>query len=203
MYSAILLMAMSGTASEAQAGLFRRNDCYGCTGWAGCIGCSGASAGHACYGWGHGWNVQHVACYGYSLNCVGFACFGSYPTYFVGPVTPYHYIPTVPAATRENIPAPKPGGRGELAVPAPAEVTVTLPADAKLFAQGQPTRLTSAERHFRTPALPAGEEFHYTLRVEVVRDGRTVSEERRVAVRAGEQVRVEFGDPAEAKSARK
>lgn len=190
MYSVILMMAMSGAPAEAPAWPFRSNNCYGCTGWAG-------NTGHACYGSGYAWGGQHIACYGYSLNCVGFSCFGSYPTYFAGPVTPYHYIPAVPSKIREHIPGPKSSDRGQLTVPAPAELTVSLPADAKLFAEGQPTHLTTSERRFQTPPLPPGRDFHYTLRMEVVRNGQTVSVDRQIIVRAGTNTRVEFGDAAD------
>src|SRR5436305_927491 len=121
MYSVVLMMAMSGTAAEAPAGLFHHGG--GCTGYSGCTG--------SCNGWG-----------------------------------------------------------GALA--APAGVTVALPADARLFAQGQPTRQAGAERRFRTPALEPGREFRYTLIAEVDRGGRAVRETRQVAVRAGERVRVVF-----------
>ncbi len=73
---------------------------------------------------------------------------------------------------------------------APATIRVTLPADATLTIDGQPTQSTSAERWFRTPALEAGKVFHYTLRATVVRGEDTVSVERRVAVRAGQESNV-------------
>src|SRR4051794_39895476 len=104
MYSAILMMAMTGSAAQAPAWPWRGNEGPGC---AAC-----ASSG------------QHIACYGYSLNCVGFACFGSYPTYFVGPVSPYHFTPAIPAKTREGLPPPKSDGRDGLTKLATADVTI-------------------------------------------------------------------------------
>jgi uncharacterized protein (TIGR03000 family) len=50
----------------------------------------------------------------------------------------------------------------------------------------------SNRRTFRTPQLEKGQAFYYMLRVEVVRDGKTQSETKRVIVRAGEEVRASF-----------
>ena len=78
-----------------------------------------------------------------------------------------------------------------------AAVLVRLPADARLYANQVLTAPGSAERQFVTPELEPGRDYHYVLRTEVSRDGRTVSEARRVVVRAGERLRVEFDDPGE------
>jgi uncharacterized protein (TIGR03000 family) len=80
-------------------------------------------------------------------------------------------------------------------VAAPANLLVTLPADAKLFVDGHETTSTSGERLLTTPDLEPGREFHYTLRVEVTRDGQTQQVSQRVAVRAGEDVRVNIDVP--------
>ncbi|HVS40392.1 MAG TPA: TIGR03000 domain-containing protein [Gemmataceae bacterium] len=82
----------------------------------------------------------------------------------------------------------------------PATIRVTLPADATLTIDGEPTQSTSADRQFQTPPLETGKEFHYTLRATVVRGDDTVSVERRVAVRAGQESDVTLtmpGAPAE------
>ena len=75
-----------------------------------------------------------------------------------------------------------------------ATVVVRLPADAKLYAEGRPLALESAERSFVTPVLPAGREFEYTFRAEYVRDGETISQTKKVTVRAGGTMAVEFTD---------
>jgi uncharacterized protein (TIGR03000 family) len=75
---------------------------------------------------------------------------------------------------------------------APAVIQVTLPADARLTVDGRATTSTSSQRTLITPALPQGEAFSYTLRAEVVRDGRTVVETQQVTVRGGEETRVPF-----------
>jgi hypothetical protein len=78
MYSIVLMMAMSGQATEAPAGiLFHRHEgCCGCTGHSACsgYGCSGACSGYGCSG--------HSACSGYGCSgacyggCTGYACHG-------------------------------------------------------------------------------------------------------------------------------
>jgi len=77
----------------------------------------------------------------------------------------------------------------------PATIQVSLPADAKLSIDDAPTTSTSASRTFATPALEQGKVFYYTLKAEIVRDGKTLSATSRVAVRAGEESRVSIEIP--------
>ena len=56
--------------------------------------------------------------------------------------------------------------------------------------------LTSNERSFKTPAPQQGQQYYYTLRVEVEKDGRMETENRRVDIAAGQQVNVDFNSPA-------
>src|SRR5262249_16862049 len=79
-------------------------------------------------------------------------------------------------------------------VAAPAKVTVELPSDAKLFVDDVTCPLTSAKRSFETPKLDPGQKYAYTLRAEVVRDGKTVTKHRKVGMRAGATVSVKFED---------
>ena len=88
------------------------------------------------------------------------------------------------------------------AEPAPARITVRLPADARLFVNGEACALTSNTRSFETPRLQPGREYAYTLKAEVVRDGRTRSESRQVVFQAGKQVQVEFKLAAESVASR-
>jgi uncharacterized protein (TIGR03000 family) len=75
----------------------------------------------------------------------------------------------------------------------PATITVTLPADARLYFDGKMTRQDGALRTFVTPDLRPGKEFSYTAKIEYMRDGRTMTETKTVTVRAGQTTRVEFG----------
>lgn len=74
----------------------------------------------------------------------------------------------------------------------PAQITVRLPADARLTVHGIACPLTSDMRTFDTPALAPGQSYYYLLKAEVVRDGRTIAQTRRVDFRSGQRVTVSF-----------
>ena len=78
---------------------------------------------------------------------------------------------------------------------APAHITVRLPEGARLYVHGVFCPLTSGSRSFDTPRLQPGRRYLYILRAETARDGRTVTETRRVIFRAGEDVTVNFNEP--------
>ena len=103
---------------------------------------------------------------------------------------------TAPGKAPEPVKPPKATGDKKTGLPAPASIIVSLPADARLTVDDVVTKSTSATRLFATPALESGKEFHYTLKAEVVRDGKTYTAIRRVAVRAGEETRVTLDIPA-------
>jgi uncharacterized protein (TIGR03000 family) len=77
---------------------------------------------------------------------------------------------------------------------ASATIVVKVAADAKVSFDDQPTKQTGALRTFVTPALPAGKEYGYDLKAEVVREGRVLSKTERITVRAGQTTRVDLGD---------
>jgi uncharacterized protein (TIGR03000 family) len=117
----------------------------------------------------------------------------------VGGVTPATPAPAVPPESvsedplkRRTAPPTAPGltagGSGR------ATVVVRLPADAKLYAEGRPLTLTSGERTFVTPVLPADREFTYSFRAEYVRDGETISQTKKVPVKVGGTATLEFVD---------
>jgi len=80
-------------------------------------------------------------------------------------------------------------------VSAPATLVVDLPADATLTIDGAPTVSTSSQRVFTSPEIQGGKEFHYTLKAQVMKDGKPVVMEKRVAVRAGETTQVSLTVP--------
>jgi uncharacterized protein (TIGR03000 family) len=84
--------------------------------------------------------------------------------------------------------------RSSEATASPAHVTVRLPADARLTVQGVDCPLTSDTRTFDTPALKPGQKYYYLLKAEVMRNGQTIAQTRRVDFRSGEQVTVSFDD---------
>jgi len=75
---------------------------------------------------------------------------------------------------------------------APARLTIELPADAKLFVDGQLIAGSGPSRQFHTPELPAGQAFYYELKAEVIVNGKASIEEAKVVVKAGEVSTAKF-----------
>jgi uncharacterized protein (TIGR03000 family) len=176
MYSVVLLMAMTSSA-EMPACHRGGRGCHGggCHG-GGCYGgsCYGGSCyGGSCYGGGCGGG----ACYGGGCGgggCYGGVCYG---------------MPTL-------------SGTAMASADAPATIVVTLPEDAKLSIDDEPTTSTSGNRVFVSPSLPTGHDYHYTLKAEVMRDGKAVTVEETITVKAGEETRIELKLPATAVASR-
>ena len=203
MYSVVLMAALT-TAPEApgcwlkNCGCHGYNACYGCAGCYGCYGCYGCSGGcWGCYG-----------CYGFYGGCAG--------TYY----SPYRPAPMymIPPGKGEAAPPPKKDDRpvpmkdepkkddpkkddkkdekkDNAAAGNAAKLTVDLPPGARLFVDNQPVNAAGVKT-FNTPALVKGQAYYYTVRAELVRDGKPVSETRMVIVRAGETSRVAFPELA-------
>jgi uncharacterized protein (TIGR03000 family) len=77
-----------------------------------------------------------------------------------------------------------------------AKLIVNLPEDATLTIDGESTTSTSAQRVFVTPALEQGKEYEYTLKAQVLRDGKPQIATARVTVRPGETSQIELKVPA-------
>lgn len=77
----------------------------------------------------------------------------------------------------------------------PAKIRVMVPADATLTFDGEPTKMTSADRTFVTPPLDRGKDYYYNLKAQFVRGDDTVTVERRITVRAGQDTNVSLGMP--------
>jgi uncharacterized protein (TIGR03000 family) len=196
-----------GNGSGCYGGMYGQYGCYSCNGGA----------------WGGGW--QGPAPY-YTYGCYGvFGCHGCYGCYGCYGCTGYMPVyptfgtpsPTMPPAD-EGMAAPrnnggtgdkkgdtgdKKGDTGDKTGPpmARAQLIIELPADAKLYIDNNLMKTTSAKRVFNTPNLPRGQLFYYVLRAEVVRDGKTLQDTKRVLVRAGQEVRASFDEPAMAVAA--
>jgi uncharacterized protein (TIGR03000 family) len=69
-----------------------------------------------------------------------------------------------------------------------------LPAGANLYVDGQLVKGSAARRQFYTPKLDRGQSYFYDVRVEVVREGKVVSDEKRVVLRAGDVVTAKFSE---------
>jgi uncharacterized protein (TIGR03000 family) len=112
-------------------------------------------------------------CSGYAPNCNGYA-----------PVAP---MVTPPKG--EQAPAPRKEKQETR-----ARLLVRLPADAQLYIDDNLMKSASTQRTFVTPLLRPGQTYFYDLRAEVVRDGKTVRQTRRVLLRPGDAVEATFAD---------
>jgi uncharacterized protein (TIGR03000 family) len=161
--------------------------CYGgCTGsYSGYgFGCFG-SYGSGGYGGGYGYGCNGYGCSG--GGCHGCSGGDAYPPAYAP--APGGTAPVKP--TPEPVPAPKKEDNKSTALNQ-ARLIVELPADAKLYVDDRLTKTTSERRVFNSPELEAGETYYYILRAEVIREGRTQSETKRVLVHAGELVQTSF-----------
>jgi uncharacterized protein (TIGR03000 family) len=83
-----------------------------------------------------------------------------------------------------------------------ATIIVSLPAEAKLTIDGNPTTSTSNRRVFVSPELPTGRTFNYTLKAEVSVAGRTEVITKVVSVQAGSETQAQLELPANVASAK-
>src|SRR5256885_12981359 len=98
-------------------------------------------------------------------------------------------MPSLSGAAGYNVPPPP----DEWPAVAAARITVRLPAEAKLWVDGRPTKQTGPVREFVTPpVLRAGWTYRYTFRAGWAQDGRAVVRERPVPVRATGASEVDF-----------
>jgi uncharacterized protein (TIGR03000 family) len=178
--------------------------CYGSgyTGWTYGYG-NGYGAWGAGYGsqaaWGHGYGGQVPWGPSVGWDHCGGGCGGYNSPAFGAPYTPVLTTPGTPPRTRPPTKA-KDADKGkekeddEMAGVSPdrARLVVELPAGAKLYVDDRAVPNNSERRTFTTPELARGKAYFYDLRAEVVKDGKTISETRRVVVRPGGVIRTDF-----------
>jgi uncharacterized protein (TIGR03000 family) len=150
--------------------------CIGCLGWdaySGCHGCHGAGGG------GAGW-------YGWGASCFG--CMGCYGVY-TGPVMN-------PSGNPMRAPDAPPAGSGTVKpeTAKSAQLIIEKPADAKIFVDNMPVKSEGATQSFATPVLDPSQAYFYMVRVEMVRDGKSMSEARKVIVHAGQTIQETFNE---------
>lgn len=81
---------------------------------------------------------------------------------------------------------------GDASNNAPAQLNVSLPADAKLYVNNVLIPRAVARQPLDTPPLEQGKTYHYVLRAELYTAGQTRKETRQVNVQAGKVVDVQF-----------
>ncbi len=91
-------------------------------------------------------------------------------------------------------PAPNKEEVIQTSLPTRARLIVDLPADARLYVDDKLTKTRSDHRTFTTPVLSQGDTYYYELRVELIREGVTLFENKKVTLKAGEVIRTDFKD---------
>jgi uncharacterized protein (TIGR03000 family) len=202
MYSVVLMAALTTGMDLPDRG------CRGCRGCCGCCGgCYGGGCyGGGCYGGGYGGGCMGYGggcmgygggygggCMGYGGGCYGGGCYGGgygggcYGGGYGGGMMMGGGMIMQGTVQPAGEKAPKPKEkRDESLAPAPAVILVSLPTDAKLLIDNEATSSTGTSRVFQSPTLNPGKEYQYTLKAEVVRDGKSVKAEQVVTVKAGQ-----------------
>jgi uncharacterized protein (TIGR03000 family) len=213
MYSVVLMMAMTtgGELPDCHRGGGGSCGCYG-GGGGGCYGggCYGGGGGHlfggrhgggsgyggGCYGGGYGGGCYGGGCYGggyYGGGCYGGGCYG-------GGCGGMIIVPKGPEKLPDGKDKPekpdkpdKPIGGSGLA--APARITVSLPADARLTIDDYTSPARSDTHIIVSSPMGVEQTRTYVLKAEVVRDGKRQVMEERVTVHGGEQAKVNLSLP--------
>jgi uncharacterized protein (TIGR03000 family) len=172
---------------------------YGCMGPGYCGGGCYASGGYA-----QGWPGAYGSCYGYgggwggagSFTCGGnYGCYGGYACYGI-PTAPVDGV-VVPNPNPGVSPAPVPmlSPKASLENKVRSRVVIDTPENAKLYVDGQLMQTGSTHRVFQTPELTPGATYFYDVKIEVVKNGKTETDEQRIYVRPGQETAVAFREP--------
>jgi uncharacterized protein (TIGR03000 family) len=137
---------------------------YGGCGWGGC-GYGGWYGGYGGYGWGYGGGWYGGWGYGGYRTSLGYLA---------------------------NIEAPTTRARIASAAGNSAMLTISVPADAKVFVNDRATTSIGANRSYVSRNLQPGARYTYRVRVEFSRDGQPVSEEQTVKLTAGQSQSLAF-----------
>ncbi|MDW8221557.1 MAG: TIGR03000 domain-containing protein [Gemmatales bacterium] len=165
------------------------------------------------------WREYATYPYGYVPYRVGMYVGPRYDPYWGEPYYgfyPYVYpryiypVPAVPVplsrAEYQVVPRPAPGvpDNGELAPPRPlptanpsAEIIIVLPTtEAQVFVEDYEVRTGGSRRVLHSPPLTPGKKYEYTITAAWKSNGQVVRQTRQVTVQAGQQVVVDFTQPA-------
>jgi uncharacterized protein (TIGR03000 family) len=163
----------------------------------------GGGYGNYAPGWGYGnyYPGAYVGSTGYATSPgMGYGYSGVYQPYqqygmaTPGYVQPYAATPGTPTTPT----TPAPGATTSSYPPGTsAKLTVKLPApDAQVWVDNWQPQMTGAERMLTTPPLQPGQTYHYTVKAQWNDGGRPVTQERRIDFQAGQEVTVDFTQPA-------
>lgn len=161
-------------------------------------GSSGGSSGGYWGGSSGGWGSSGGSSggWGSSGGSSGGALYYS-PDVPMTPVDPSAVPATPPAAAPApgSAPAPAPG-TSTSTTSVDGLLAVSVPQDAKIYVNGQATSSTGEARQYVSRNLQPGFNYSYEVRAEVVRDGRTVEQVKKIDLRAGETANLAFDFPA-------
>jgi uncharacterized protein (TIGR03000 family) len=206
----LLAVALLGLATPAQAWW---HGWHG--GWYGGYGYGYHGYYPGYYGYYPGYYGWHYG--GYYPGYYGYRAYSYYP-YYSYPYTryyswaPYTYYPSwtyypyrswasaaTPVTTRTSAYVAPDGGTvsgasyGERLNDKRAHLRVKVPANAKVWLNGQATRqLRRRERDFFSPVLKPGKKYEYEVRARWKENGKTVDETKTVTVRANAWSEVDF-----------
>jgi uncharacterized protein (TIGR03000 family) len=189
MYSVVLLAAVTTSEAAPQHG-FKKGYFWGAC-YGGCYG-----VGYTGYpgplfvagGWGLPYGCYFAGYGGYGA-CAGHAGFaaGAEPAMVLTPPTGY-----APLGEASKPAEKKKTDENNQQVKARAQVTFELPKGATLYVDDVPIANADDRKQFRTPPLRRGEEYYYELRAELVRDGKTLTQTRRITLWAGDSIKADF-----------
>ena len=188
------------SAREAEAKKYRCKGSSGSSGSSGgwyrshgSSGSSGSSSSHGSSGSSGGWYSSHGSS-GSSGSSSSRGSSGSSGSRGSKGHVIYHckVIRKTPAAVS------KPADGAEAIAPPPttqtdrnrAVLVLTVPADADVYLAGQKMSISGTQRRFRIPVSDPGRTYSYPVRVEVVRNGRTLVSESKQKVRGGTQLQL-------------
>ncbi len=192
MYSVVLLAAVTTGEAAPQHGFkhgYRWGACYGA-----CYGvCYTGYVGelHVAGGWGLPYGGYYA---GFGAGCLDGVTHGALPLIHTPPTG---YAPIEAKPETESKPAGKDDKKKKpedenQQVKARASVTIELPRGAALYVDDVAIAGADERRHFRTPELTRGEEYYYEVRAELVHDGQTLTQKKRVSLTAGDSVKIDF-----------
>lgn len=78
-----------------------------------------------------------------------------------------------------------------------AHIWLRVPADAKVWFNGQTTTQTGTLRLYNSPVLTPGKKYQYEVRVRWMKDGKPIEEQRRIEVEAKDWLRFDLMDKSE------
>ncbi len=123
----------------------------------------------------------------------GGAIYNSTP-YYSGGTT---YSNNTPLYSSELTPSGTSYGYGATTQAMPAQINVLVPANAKVWFDDSQTTQQGTNRVFASPALTPGSAYYYTVKAQWREGDKDVTQSRRVDVRAGANVNVDFNRPAQ------